>query len=147
MVDYIFPFGARLKAVEQADRTEKRVFVLGVYASAVHARWFGPDDRVRVRALAVASEPGIFWRGEGAAEIVSRVTIPEECGYLKAADENLNGPSGVVLDERFLKPLGVARGDAWLADLLPETRLNAGQCKAIERAYRGRLSSRALCRT
>ncbi len=134
-MNYVFPFGEKVKPVEQADRNAKRIFVLGVYASAVHASWFGPDHKLRVRALAVASEPTIFWRGEGAAEIVSRVNLPDECGYLKAAAANLNGPSGIVLDERFLTPLGTDRDDAWLSDLLPETRLNASQSKAIDREY------------
>ena len=34
---YIFPFGAQLHPLVQVDRTPKKVFVLGVYASAVHA--------------------------------------------------------------------------------------------------------------
>ena len=36
---YFFPFGQELKEVEQKDRAPKEAFVLGVYASAVHARW------------------------------------------------------------------------------------------------------------
>ena len=36
---YYFPFGEELKPLRQQDRTPKKVFVLGVYASAVHARW------------------------------------------------------------------------------------------------------------
>ena len=40
----------------------KKVFVLGVYASAVHARW-KKDGKVICQALAVASEPRIFWDG------------------------------------------------------------------------------------
>ncbi len=34
-----FPFGQKVKEVVQKDRIPKQVFVLGVYASAVHARW------------------------------------------------------------------------------------------------------------
>ena len=34
-----YPFGEELKQVVQQDRTPKKVFVLGVYASAVHAKW------------------------------------------------------------------------------------------------------------
>ena len=59
---YSYPFGEKLTPVTQTDRTPKNVFVLGVYASAVHARWYGPNGKIRVRALAVASEPYIFWR-------------------------------------------------------------------------------------
>ena len=36
---YNYPFGEELKPVIQQDRTPKMVFVLGVYASAVHAKW------------------------------------------------------------------------------------------------------------
>ena len=59
-----FPFGQPVLRVVQRDRGPKRVFVLGVYASAVHARWIGPDGRQRIGAVAVASEPEIFWRGD-----------------------------------------------------------------------------------
>lgn len=40
---YYFPFGSELKKVIQTDRTAKKVFILAVYASAVHARWAGLD--------------------------------------------------------------------------------------------------------
>jgi hypothetical protein len=33
-----FPFGEPVSRLEQQDRTPKRFFVLGVYASAVHTR-------------------------------------------------------------------------------------------------------------
>ena len=61
---YYFPFGQPLKRVQQTDRTPKKVFVLGVYASAVHARWIDKEGRDKIKALAVASEPCIFWRGK-----------------------------------------------------------------------------------
>jgi hypothetical protein len=38
-----------------------------------------------------------------------------------------------VLDEHILAPLGFTRKDAWLCDLLPETRLNDGQVNALKR--------------
>ena len=41
--DFTFPFGQPVRRVEQQDRAPKRVFVLGVYASAVHARWIDVD--------------------------------------------------------------------------------------------------------
>lgn len=132
---YNYPFGEKLTPVVQIDRSPKRIFVLGVYASAVHACWYGPSGKISVRALAVASEPYIFWRGEGADSIIERIPIPAQCGFLGVADPRLNGPSGVVLDEQYLAPLGYAREDAWLCDLLPETRLNLSQKQALERAY------------
>lgn len=130
-----YPFGSELKKVEQKVRSPKKVFVLGVYASAVHAKWIGADGKVKVNALAVASEPYIFWKGDGAKEIIDKIKIPTALGTLVPADERFNGPSGNVLDELFLKPLGYSREDSWLCDLLPYTRINPNQQKAIERCY------------
>lgn len=133
---YYFPFGETVKPLVQEDRTPKKVFVLGVYASAVHARWMNGSS-IKCHALAVASEPRIFWDGnpKEAAEIISRIKIPQEMGTLEPADEKFNGPSAKVLDEHILAPLGFTRKDAWLCDLLPETRLNDGQEKAIKNKY------------
>jgi hypothetical protein len=128
-----FPFGQPLQKVQQKDTTpNKQVFVLGVYASAVHSKWLSPDGSVKVQALAVASEPEIFWRGNDAQEIISKINVPKEAGSLVPANENLNGPSGKALDELFLKPLGFSRDNAWLCDLLPESRVNANQKKAVD---------------
>ena len=41
---YLFPFGQKLHPLVQEDRTPKKVFVLGVYASAVHARWKNKEN-------------------------------------------------------------------------------------------------------
>ena len=133
-----FPFGSRLREVVQTDRTPKLVFVLGVYASAVHAQWRGPDGKVLIRALAVASEPEIFWDGSNAHEIISAITVPDGAGTLEPADARLNGPSGRSLDHDFLAPLGVDRSRAWLCDLVPHTCLNDGQAKALAREYEPR---------
>ncbi len=136
MEDYRFPFGEELHRLVQEDRTPKKVFVLGVYASAVHARWM-KGKTVVCPALAVASEPRIFWDGneDEAREIIGRIKIPAELGTLTPAGKNLNGPSAKVLDEQILKPLGFKRSDAWLCDLLPESRINKGQSDAIEGHY------------
>ena len=133
---YYYPFGEELKPVVQQDRTPKKVFVLGVYASAVHACWKKPGQKRPVcTALAVASEPRIFWDGnpEETKEIISRIQIPKELGMLEPADSRFNGPSAKVLDEHILAPLGFTRKDAWLCDLLPETRLNDGQINALKK--------------
>lgn len=133
-----YPFGARLRRVVQIDRTPKRVFVLGVYASAVHARWLDADGRELVRALAIASEPCIFWDGTGVDAIVSAIPVPAGAGSLVPADAGHNGPSGRSLDQHFLQPLGVDRASAWLCDLVPYTCLNDKQAAAIARAYEPR---------
>jgi uracil-DNA glycosylase len=131
-----FPFGQELKKVEQKDRRPKKVFVLGVYASAVHARWIDKNGKQKVSALAVSSEPEIFWTGENAEEIIKKIKIPEQLGRLTVpTNKMLNGPSGRALDSLFLKPLGFDRETAWLCDLLPESRVNEKQRIAIDKHY------------
>ena len=133
---YTFPFGKTLVPLTQQDRMPKKVFVLGVYASAVHARW-QKDGKIICQALAVASEPRIFWDGDPteAKAIIDTIEIPKELGTLVPAGSHLNGPSAKVLDEQILAPLGFTRKDTWLCDLLPETRLNPSQMKALKEKY------------
>ena len=100
-----FPFGSVLKKVEQKDKSQKKVFILGVYGSAVHAKWINPKGRTLVKALAVASEPYIFWKGDGASNIINDMKIPPELGHLEPADSMFNGPSGLELDKSYLNPL------------------------------------------
>lgn len=127
-----FPFGQPLTRVQQTNiSSDKEVFVLGVYASAVHAKWLDKEGKIKVQALAVASEPEIFWTGEGVESIIAAIDVPVELGRLVPANKNLNGPSGVALDDLFLKPLGYSRKQAWLCDLLPESRVNPNQQKAV----------------
>ena len=135
-MSYQFPFGEKVKRLEQQDRSPKKVFVLGVYASAVHAKWVNRGSVV-CQALAVASEPYIFWDGDinDAREIIEQINIPPEAGKLMLPYAGLNGPSGKVLDENILKPLGVERRESWLCDMLPESRLNPNQQKVVEKKY------------
>jgi uracil-DNA glycosylase len=144
-LQYKFPFGQPVIPLTQQDKSPKSVFVLGVYASAVHARWFytekaentGSNNKTftRIAALAVASEPYIFWRGEGAKDIIAKIKVPDGAGKLVAADPNLNGPSGKALDDLFLTPMGVKREDAWLCDIVPHSCRNPSQAKAIQDKY------------
>ena len=136
VVAYYYPFGEAVRSLVQQDRSPKRVFVLGVYASAVHAKWKRGRE-VICQALAVASEPRIFWDGnpDEACAIIDRIAIPPELGTLEPAGRQLNGPSAKVLDDHILTPLGFTRRDAWLCDCLPETRLNPSQVRVIEQRY------------
>jgi uracil-DNA glycosylase len=124
-----------VQPARQGGRGPRRIFVLGVYASAVHARWLRADGSTAINALAVASEPEIFWRRDGVAEVISRIPVPAGAGRLVPAGASLNGPSGRALDESFLAPLGVDRSQAWLCDLLPESRCNPKQAAALAREY------------
>jgi len=133
--EWVLPFGQKLESVKQVDRSPKKVFVLGVYASAVHALWRDRKGKSRVNALAVASEPYIFWRGDGIEETIARISIPPELGSLLPAQSRYNGPSGVALDAHVLAPLGLGREDAWLCDLVPHACLNPNQIRAIQVRY------------
>jgi uracil-DNA glycosylase len=128
-----FPSGQPILPVRQADLTPKRVFVLGVYASAVHARWTHPNGRTRIAALAVASEPEIFWTGQGADQIIASIATPDGTGRLFPAGDNLNGPSGRALDERILTPLDLCRANTWLCDLVPHSCMNPSQEASLHR--------------
>jgi uracil-DNA glycosylase len=139
-----FPFGQPIEPVRQEGSGHMAVFVLGVYASAVHARWRDEDGTVIVNALAVASEPEISWRGDDAEAILSRIVLPKGAGRLEPAGRTLNGPSGIALDKAFLEPLGMERERAWLCDLLPESRCNPKQAAALEREYAPRMSRLGL---
>lgn len=134
---YIFPFGKELKNVQQTDTSPKKIFVLGVYASAVHAKWIDNNGKIKIKALAVASEPCIFWKGDPseAQKIISGINIPQEYGKLIPADSTFNGPSGRSLDENYLFPFHLTRKDAWLCDLVPYSCKNSGQDSALKREY------------
>ena len=131
-----FPFGQPIKRVEQVDRNPKRVFVLGAYGSAVHARWCDRGGKELVQALAVASEPYIFWRGEDALESISKIDPPIGAGSLDPATCEFNGPSGRAIDELFLAPLGLTRRDAWFCDLVPHSCMNSKQRAALKKYRR-----------
>jgi len=135
--DCRYPFGSPLTKVEQSNRSPKQAFVLGVYASAVHARWSGPAGELLVAALAVASEPEIFWRGDPvqSTKIISQILIPPELGYLKPAPNANNGPSGRALDELILTPLHLNRDNTWLCDLIPYSLANDNQLRVITEKY------------
>jgi uracil-DNA glycosylase len=133
--DWQFPFGQIVQLVTQTDRIPKKVFVLGVYASAVHACWKDTNGKTIVKALAVASEPYIFWRGDDADSVIQKITVPPELGELSVAASQFNGPSGIALDNLILEPLGLERKDVWLCDLVPHSCVNSSQKAALERNY------------
>ncbi|HKY34860.1 MAG TPA: hypothetical protein VJN18_02870 [Polyangiaceae bacterium] len=101
----------------------------------MHATWLDAQGKTLIRALAVASEPSIFWDGRDAAGIIARISLPKGSGSLRPASHSLNGPSGRALDDHFLTPLGRSRGDSWLCDLVPHTCMNPSQARALAREY------------
>jgi len=139
-----FPFGGTIERVVQVDRGPKRAFVLGIYASAVFARWLAEDGSTLVSAAAVASEPEPFWRGENAQEIVASVPLPPGAGRLEVAGDNLNGATGIALDALFLAPLGLERFETWMCDLVPYSCKTPRQANALAKVYDRRAAKLGL---
>jgi hypothetical protein len=93
----------------------------------------GLNGRIMVRALAVASEPNIFWSGADAISLIP--VIDPQMGHLEPAEQAHNGPSGRALDDQYLGPLGLDRGQVWLSDMVPHSLSNSGQQAAILKHY------------
>ncbi|WP_243338317.1 hypothetical protein [Anaeromyxobacter soli] len=132
-LDYRFPFGQPLEVTPPQEARNAKAFVLGVYASAVHARWIGPDGKEACKALAVASEPYSFWDGSDAADIISKIRVPDGMGRLEPAARKFNGPSGETLREKYLAPLGLQLRDCWITDLHDRYYLSPGNAAALKR--------------
>lgn len=130
----IFPFGAPVRPYERIDTTPKEVFILGAYPSALHVAWTSPTGE-RVQALPVDNEPEPFWNGADLDEHLARWRARAEVtvvGEVAVAPE-FNGPSGVTLDSRYLRPLHQDRADSWITDCLPLYCMSAGVKKALDR--------------
>ena len=69
-------------------------------------------------------------------QIIDKISIPSQLGKLVPSEKRFNGPSGKVLDDLFLLPLGYDRKDVWLCDLLPYSRINPNQQEAIKNKYK-----------
>lgn len=133
-----FPFGAKVHCVTQADRTPKKYFVLGGYASAVHACWLSTAGKIITKSLPVTNEPEILWSGDpiDANAIINRINIPEPAGGLTFPGKWLNGGVGRLFNVEMLKPLGIFRPYVWIALLIPFTIANKSQRKALNRYSR-----------
>jgi len=127
-----FPFGEPIQAVTWSDGGPKRVVVVGVYPSAVHARWIGVNGKQRIGALAVANEPEPFWTGEDDELIVQSVSgrLPSGVGSLEPA--RLNGVSGKALDP-LLDCLGLQHRHVRIIDLWNRYLANSAQEAARKR--------------
>jgi hypothetical protein len=132
---YRFPFGRPLENTPPQKARNAKAFVVGVYASAVHARWIGPDGKEACKALAVSSEPCSFWDGTGAEAIIADIqkTVPSDMGRLEVPARQFNGPSAGTLLEMYLAPLGLTPADCWITDLHDRYFLSPGNEKAVAR--------------
>jgi hypothetical protein len=130
-----YPFGQPVGPVSWRQPGPKPALIIGVYPSAVHARWIGPDG-TGIRALAVADEPEPFWTGHSAEPKIATVaaTVPAEAGRIELAKGH-NGRSGQALDELVLAPLGLTRDKIRVADIDNRYMANQSQQDAVARDY------------
>lgn len=135
----VFPFGRPVVACGPVATGRAAMFVVGAYPSALHVRWRPPPGEGRVvQALAVDNEPEPFWTGADEVHRVeqwmSQVGWSDAWGAVAPVSQ-LNGRSGLWVEERILGPLGVARADAWITDCLNTYRASVKMCDAVEDVY------------
>ena len=133
-----FPFG-RPNTVRPARLPKKpaaAAAVVGVYPSAWHVSWrapahlASPTRKGSVAALAVDVEPTVFWNGDPRAfpEMLAewKATVGfvdgDELGahgWISDVQPPANGSSGAKVEERYLRPLGIASDAAAFTDVYP----------------------------
>ena len=150
----VFPFGeaAGPRPPRRPAADVAKVFVLGVYPSALHVRWTLPSARPEglpavVGALAVADEPTVFWDGADADRLVAEWAERRgfrtgdglgDHGRVTAAG---NGTSGRPVRDKALQRLGVDVRDVWFTDAVDSFFVKKGtagrnqQGDVIERVY------------
>jgi uracil-DNA glycosylase len=135
----VFPFGAPVLACAVEVPTDSYpVAVVGAYPSAQHVRWRPPPGFGRpVAALPVDNEPAPFWDGTHAEELIdswhSRF-FSLDWGTV-SAPAGLNGSSGRDLDQRWLRPLGYERSEAFITDCLSTARISNGVKQRLADRY------------
>lgn len=145
-----FPFGrpATVRPPRPAASGSARVFVLGVYPSALHVRWARPDGKVHVQSLAVDDEPEVFWDGADAVERVEQ--WKQQVGWQRSwgsATPSGNGTSGRGVLRDVLEPLGIAPEQSFFTDCYRRYLVKHGtgsQGAAMDRAYAPFAAARGL---
>lgn len=138
-VALVFPFGRPVEPYRPADRSRRRVFVLGAYPSALHVRWQPPAPWRPITAVAVDNEPSPFWDGHDQAERVAAwkvaVAFQESWGEVQPAGR-FNGSSGVWVLTQVLQPLALYPREVWFSDCLNTYRCSQGLARRLEDTYR-----------
>jgi uracil-DNA glycosylase len=114
------------------------VFVLGAYPSALHVMWRPPEGKP-VKAMAVDNEPVPFWNGERENEYLANwkraVGFRDgEWGEVAAVGD-LNGSSGVWVDENVLGPLDARREEVCITDVLNTYFSSTGGAVRVRETY------------
>lgn len=156
--DGAFPFG---RPNEPRDLTWRgtgspRLLVVGVYPSALHVRWQAPKFATtppgglgRVAAMAVDVEPEVFWRGEGAGDLVE--AWKRQVGFVEGDEPGCdgharahgNGPSGRRVDG-YLDALAISSTETAYLDVYPVFVVHQGsgsQGHAVRRDYEAIIGS------
>ncbi len=151
-----YPFGrpATRRPPRRPEHGDARLFVLGVYPSALHVHWDAPAwarstlGIKGIGAVAVDDEPTVFWDGaDGSARVDAlRAAVGfadgDEDGCWGKVRPAGNGTSGVSAAAAVLQPLGVLPSEAWFTDALDRffvKRATGGatrqQADAIDQEY------------
>jgi uracil-DNA glycosylase len=133
-----FPFGRPVLPRPPSASTERRVFVLGAYPSALHVAWRPPSGK-SIKAMAVDNEPEPFWNGNDEGELIARwknaVGFRDgEWGEVVGVGA-LNGSSGQWVDENVLAPLRASRDDARITDCLDTYFSSTGGAARMAETY------------
>lgn len=133
-----FPFGRSATGAPRVPIRPASLVVIGAYPSALHVRWEPPHPWRPIKAIAVDLEPEPFWNG---ADEIARIDAWRDVvGWRADWGEalpagRLNGSSGAWVDGRILAPLGVARPDAWITDVLHWYCASRGGAERIADTY------------
>lgn len=133
-----FPFGMPLRRTPpQTPSGPTWAIIVGVYPSAIHATWFGPEGGVLCRAMAVGTEPHSFWTGgDGGARLQAiQERVPERMGRLELPRGDYNGCSGRTLNSDYLVPLQLKREECWVTDLHDTYFVSVRNAQAIASQY------------
>jgi hypothetical protein len=116
-----FLFGRPVLQAKPIANGPRRVFVLGAYPSALHVRWFSPQNDCLIQAVAVDNEPEPFWNGKDEHERIEdwrrQVKFRDNWGRVEPCGK-LNGSSGDWVETQVLGALGIGREEAWITDCL-----------------------------
>lgn len=139
MTDLRFPFGLPVTERKPFIFEPRLAYILGAYPSALHVRWVPPSPYRVIKAIAVDDEPETFWNGQAEEGLIEAwkesVHFDPDWGEIFTAGR-LNGSSGLWVDEKVLKPLGLERGKSvWLSDCLETYRLSSKLLRRLEDTY------------
>ena len=138
IMKHFFPFGRPVLECNPEITGKPDLFVLGAYPSALHVAWQPPEPYKGIKAIAVDNEPEVFWDGSNQEKLIDMwkdsVGYESSWGSVTSAG-NLNGSSGIWVNENILKPLGATREETFLTDCLNTYRASDRGFDRIQDTY------------